>query len=77
MAVARCSLRYQRQRPELASQFARYDLFADEFEHSCLNRLQMANNQHMLNLEDPAGSLQMAGTIANPLAKWKLAEDCL
>lgn len=76
-AVARCSHRYQQQHPELASQFARYDLFADEFEHSCLNRLQMANNQHMLNLEDPASGLQMAGKLTNPLAKWKRAEDCL
>lgn len=70
-AVARCSHRYQQQHPELSSQFARYDLFADDFEHSCLNRLQMANNQHMLNLEDPASGLQMAGKLANPLARWK------
>ncbi|WP_410499972.1 IucA/IucC family protein [Chitinibacter sp. S2-10] len=70
-AAARCTHRYQSAHPDLAGQFARYDLFAADFEHSCLNRLQMANNKHMLNLEDPASSLQMAGRLVNPLAQWR------
>lgn len=70
-AVARCTHRYQAENAHLAQQFRRYDLFADDFAHSCLNRLQMANNQHMLNLEDPASGLQMAGRLANPLAPWR------
>lgn len=70
-AVARCTHRYQQAHPQLAEQFARYDLFATDFAHSCLNRLQMANNQHMLNLEDPASGLQMAGRLANPLHIWR------
>ena len=70
-AVARCTHRYQQAHPQLAGQFARYDMFAADFEHSCLNRLQMANNQHMLNLEDPASGLQMAGRLANPLWAWR------
>ncbi|WP_297574989.1 IucA/IucC family siderophore biosynthesis protein [uncultured Deefgea sp.] len=70
-AVARCTHRYQASQPQLQAQFARYDLFADDFAHSCLNRLQMANNTHMLNLEDPASGLQMAGRLINPLAQWR------
>ena len=30
--------------------------------HSCLNRLQLANNLQMVNLADPIGSFQMAPT---------------
>ncbi|MDQ0661843.1 siderophore synthetase component [Arthrobacter ulcerisalmonis] len=59
---------YQRQHPELADQFARHDLFAPGFALSCLNRLQLRNNQNMLDLADPSGGLQMAGRLANPLA---------
>lgn len=61
---------YQAQHPELAAEFARYDLFAPDFALSCLNRLQLRNNQHMLDLADPSGGLQMAGRLANPLARF-------
>ncbi|MFD2360870.1 MULTISPECIES: IucA/IucC family siderophore biosynthesis protein [unclassified Arthrobacter] len=61
---------YQRQHPDLADQFARHDLFAPDFELSCLNRLQLRNNQHMLDLADPSGGLQKAGRLANPLARF-------
>ncbi|WP_442858521.1 IucA/IucC family protein [Arthrobacter sp. 9AX] len=61
---------YQEQHPELAGQFARHDLFAADFELSCLNRLQLRNNQQMLDLADPSGGLQMAGRLANPLARF-------
>lgn len=69
-AVARCIARYQDQHPELAGKFERYDLFAPEFSHSCLNRLQLGNNLHMLNLADPAASLKIAGKLGNPIAQW-------
>ncbi|MBP1138024.1 siderophore synthetase component [Arthrobacter sp. PvP023] len=59
---------YQAEHPELADQFARHDLFAPDFQFSCLNRLQLRNNQQMLDLADPSGGLQMAGRLANPLA---------
>ena len=59
---------YQAEHPELADQFARHDLFAPDFELSCLNRLQLRNNQQMLDLADPSGGLQKAGRLANPLA---------
>jgi siderophore synthetase component len=59
---------YQAGHPELADQFARHDLFAPDFELSCLNRLQLRNNQQMLDLADPSGGLQKAGRLTNPLA---------
>ncbi|WP_461188870.1 IucA/IucC family protein [Arthrobacter sp. Z4-13] len=61
---------YQAQHPELADQFSRHDLFAADFELSCLNRLQLRNNQQMLDLSDPSGGLQMAGRLANPLVRF-------
>ncbi|ADG20641.1 IucA/IucC family protein [Paraburkholderia atlantica] len=67
-AVASCVARYQAEHPQLAQKFADYDLFAPEFLHSCLNRLQLGNNLQMVNLSDPAGNLKMAGNLQNPLA---------
>ncbi|QPF72392.1 IucA/IucC family siderophore biosynthesis protein [Roseateles sp. DAIF2] len=64
---------YQQTHPELAAQFARYDIFAPEFLHSCLNRLQLGNNVQMVNLADPASSLKMAGNLPNPIARFRRA----
>ncbi|MDP9981039.1 siderophore synthetase component [Pseudarthrobacter oxydans] len=61
---------YQGKHPGLADQFARHELFADDFPLSCLNRLQLRNNQQMLDLTDPSGGLQMAGRLQNPLARF-------
>lgn len=58
---------YQSATPELAEAFAKYDIFAPEFALSCLNRLQLKNNQQMVDLTDVAGSLQFVGTLENPL----------
>ena len=68
--VAAVVSEYQEQHPELADAFARHDLFAPEFTLSCLNRLQLRNNQHMLDLTDPSGGLQMAGRLRNPLTRF-------
>ncbi|GAA1774176.1 desferrioxamine E synthetase DesD [Pseudarthrobacter sulfonivorans] len=68
--AARAIKDYQAEHPELADQFARHDLFAPDFELSCLNRLQLRNNQQMLDLTDPSGGLQMAGRLVNPLARF-------
>ncbi|WP_336711910.1 IucA/IucC family protein [Arthrobacter sp. USHLN218] len=62
---------YQAGHQDLRPAFARYDLFAPQFALSCLNRLQLRNNQQMLDLADPSGSLQFAGNLANPLAKFR------
>lgn len=66
--VADAIVAYQAQHPELAEAFARYDLFAPEFQLSCLNRLQLHNNQQMVDLADPAGALRLVGTLRNPIA---------
>jgi siderophore synthetase component len=58
---------YQAATPDLADAFAKYDLFAPSFALSCLNRLQLRNNQQMVDLTDVAGSLQFVGTLDNPL----------
>ena len=63
--VASCVRDYLAAVPELAG---RYDLFAPEFALSCLNRLQLRNNREMVSLSDPAGALQLVGTLRNPLA---------
>ena len=71
--VAECGAEYQQAHPQFEAKFAAHDLFATDFLHSCLNRLQLANNQQMVNLADPASSLQMAGHLANPIARFKPA----
>lgn len=65
--VANCVRDYQAAHPEFADKFAKYDLFAPDFKRSCLNRLQLRNNAQMIDLDDPAGNLQFAGTLANPI----------
>ncbi|WP_037853080.1 IucA/IucC family protein [Streptomyces sp. NRRL S-340] len=66
--VAEVVRAYQESVPSLADRFRRYDLFAPEFALSCLNRLQLRNNRQMVDLADPSGALQLAGTLRNPLA---------
>ncbi|PZL85371.1 transcriptional regulator [Pantoea sp. ARC270] len=70
-SVAECVKDYQQAHPQLATKFARYNMFAPEFTRSCLNRLQLANNQQMINLTDPAENLKFAGTLVNPIARWR------
>jgi siderophore synthetase component len=67
--VAGCIRDYQRSVPHLADRFERYDIFAESFALSCLNRLQLRNNEQMVDLQDPAGALQLVGELQNPLAK--------
>ncbi|WJV48561.1 IucA/IucC family protein [Streptomyces flavofungini] len=66
--VAECVRDYQHSVPELADKFRQYDMFAPEFALSCLNRLQLRDNEQMLDLADPAGALQLVGTLKNPIA---------
>ncbi|MGV9451207.1 IucA/IucC family protein [Streptomyces sp. NPDC003635] len=66
--VAEVTRAYQEKVPELADKFQQYDMFAPEFALSCLNRLQLRNNQQMVDLADPAGALQLIGTLKNPIA---------
>lgn len=71
--VADCVFDYQRAHPELAEKFEHYDLFAPEFTRSCVNRLQLGNNQQMIDLADPAKNLKFEGTLQNPIARFKAA----
>jgi siderophore synthetase component len=65
--AAQCLRDLQADHPGLAAQHARYDLLAPDFEHSCLNRLQLRNTLEMVDLADQATSLQLVGRLANPL----------
>jgi siderophore synthetase component len=72
--VANCIHGYQNQHrnnPELVNKFKQRDIFQSEFAHSCLNRLQLNNNQQMVDLSDPGNSLKFSGTLINPIAKFK------
>ncbi|WP_236653236.1 IucA/IucC family protein [Streptacidiphilus melanogenes] len=65
--VARVLRDYGTAHPELAERFSELDLFTERFALSCLNRLQLRNNRQMVDLTDPAGALQFAGTLPNPI----------
>ncbi|MEZ0109540.1 siderophore synthetase component [Catenulispora sp. EB89] len=69
--VAECVQAYQDSMPQLAAEFRRFDLFAPDFALSCLNRLQLRNNQQMVDLSDPSGALQLVGTLENPVARFR------
>jgi siderophore synthetase component len=64
---------YQASQPALADKFRRHDLFQPKFAHSCLNRLQLWNTTHMLNLGDPSSGLKFAEPLDNPLAAVRTA----
>ncbi|MFI8833396.1 IucA/IucC family protein [Streptomyces afghaniensis] len=68
--VAEVTRAYQDSMPELADKFKQYDMFAPEFALSCLNRLQLRNNEQMVDLSDPSGALQLVGTLKNPIAEF-------
>ncbi|MET0467910.1 MAG: GNAT family N-acetyltransferase [Aeromicrobium sp.] len=69
--VAQTIQSHQRDHPELAEAFARIDLFAPTFQHSCLNRLQLRDTREMVDLSDQSESLLFAGTLANPIARYR------
>lgn len=69
--VAQCIQNYQDSHPHLNDKFDQYDLFAPEFTRSCLNRLQLRNNQQMVDLANPSNNLQFFGTLKNPVAAYK------
>ncbi|UII29754.1 IucA/IucC family siderophore biosynthesis protein [Fulvivirga ulvae] len=71
--VAQCIQNYQDAHPHLINKFEQYDLFAPEFTRSCLNRLQLRNNQQMVDLANPSNNLQFFGTLKNPVATYKRA----
>ncbi|WDV51915.1 IucA/IucC family siderophore biosynthesis protein [Streptomyces coeruleorubidus] len=68
--VAEVTRAYQESMPSLTDKFKQYDMFAPEFALSCLNRLQLRNNEQMVDLSDPSGALQLVGTLKNPIAEF-------
>ncbi|MEU6949071.1 IucA/IucC family siderophore biosynthesis protein [Streptomyces sp. NPDC046316] len=68
--VAECVRGYQASKPELAEKFAQYDMFAETFALSALNRLQLRNNRQMVDLSDPSAALQLIGDLVNPIARF-------
>ncbi|MGK5696228.1 IucA/IucC family protein [Streptomyces sp. URMC 128] len=68
--VAEVTRAYQDSMPGLADKFKQYDMFVPEFALSCLNRLQLRNNEQMVDLSDPSGALQLVGTLRNPIAEF-------
>ncbi|MET9377118.1 IucA/IucC family siderophore biosynthesis protein [Streptomyces sp. NPDC002992] len=69
-SVAECVRGYQESKPELAEKFERYDMFAETFALSALNRLQLRNNKQMVDLADPSAALQLVGDLVNPIARF-------
>ena len=69
--VGACVADYQQANPHLADRFERFDLFVETFPLSCLNRLQLRDNRQMVDLNDPASAIQLAGTLANPIARYR------
>lgn len=65
---------YQAKFPQLSEKFKQYNLFADDFKLSCLNRLQLNNHKQMIDLDDPVALLQFAGKLKNPIAIFKTQE---
>ncbi|AZZ80023.1 siderophore biosynthesis protein [Gordonia alkanivorans] len=56
--------------PDLADQFAKWDLFAPEFGAVHMNGLQLRNNKRMVDIEDSYASLVDAGhRLLNPVAE--------
>ncbi|MFF6843792.1 IucA/IucC family protein [Streptomyces tanashiensis] len=68
--VAECVRGYQEAKPERADRFAQYDMFAETFALSALNRLQLRNNKQMVDLADPSAALQLVGDLVNPIARF-------
>ena len=67
--VAECIRDYQHAHPEFEGRFQADDLFAPHFTLSCLNRLQLRDNEQLIDLADPTSTLQFAGWLANPVAQ--------
>lgn len=59
---------YQQEHPQFDAKYQRYDLYCSSFARTCLNRIQLNNNQQMIDLEDREKNLRFAEDIANPLA---------
>jgi siderophore synthetase component len=67
--VAECAATYQAAQPQYAEKFARHDVFMREFPRNCINRLQLRDNQQLLDPNDPEKGFEYAGTLENPISR--------
>jgi siderophore synthetase component len=65
--VADCVRTYQAENPQFHAKFERFDLFVPEFPRNCINRLQLRDNQQLIDPNDPNKGFEYAGTLPNPL----------
>lgn len=66
---------YQHENPQFSEKYTRYNLFKARFTRTCLNRIQLNNNQQMIDLEDREKNLRFAGDIKNPLHDFATRHD--
>lgn len=66
-AVADTIQEYQRQFPELAHKYEKYDLFVQEITPDALNRMQILDNKKLRNRDNPF-DVPSAGVLVNPVA---------
>ena len=66
--AADCLHAYRARNPTSAGAFDALEIFGEDSELSCLNRLQLHNNHQMLDIGNPSEELLYAGAPANPLA---------
>lgn len=75
--VAACFVQYREDHKDndaIQQRLKAHDPFMPRFANSCLNRLQLRNNQKMVDLADPASSLQLIGELENPIAGFRPAD---
>ena len=69
--VADSVVEFQQEHPDLAEQFAKWDLFAPTFQAIHMNRLQISNNRRMVNLGDSYSTLvDTEHLLTNPIASY-------
>lgn len=69
--VGQCITDYQRRHPQWGKKYRQFDLFKPQFVRTCLNRLQLANNTQMIDLDDREKNLRFSGFLDNPLFSLK------
>lgn len=67
LLVAQCIHNYQSHHLHQLDKYHKYDLFKSEFVRTCLNSLQMSNNQQMIDIDDREKNLKFSGVLINPL----------
>jgi len=59
---------YQAAHPELKAKFIAHDIFAADFARNCINRLQLRDNQNLIEPGNPDRDFVFEGRMQNPIA---------